>query len=191
MRPWVLASTSPYRRILLERLGEPFEVAAPTYEEGPRVGLDPAALALHHAEGKARSLASRYPQALLIGSDQVVELAGEALSKPGTLARARLQLAALAGREHTLWTAVAVHHPAMNRCVSELVETRVRVRALTEQDIERYLAREQPLDCTGCYRAEGFGITILEALRGDDPTAVIGLPLIALCRLLRALGEVV
>ncbi|MEM7167183.1 MAG: nucleoside triphosphate pyrophosphatase [Planctomycetota bacterium] len=184
----VLASTSRYRRALLERLGVPFQAVAPPYQEVALESLPASKWALTHAEGKASSLAASHPEALLIGSDQVALHDGEVLGKPGDAQRAAAQLRRLQGQEHRLLTAVVVHEPASGRMERDVVETRIRMRALTDDEIARYLQFDEPYDCAGSYKMESLGISLFESQRGDDPTAVIGLPLMKLCRQLRAFG---
>jgi septum formation protein len=187
-RRLVLASTSPYRRDLFARLGLPFEVAAPDFEESElkKTGLAPGALALALARAKARSLAARFPDALAIGADQVAEVGGERLGKPGSEEAARAQLARLEGREHRLYTAVAVHDAASGRTADALDVHRVLLRSLSAAEIADYVARDRPLDCAGSYRIESLGIALMERVSGDDFTAVIGLPL---TRVVALLGE--
>ncbi len=188
----ILASTSPYRRMLLERLGLPFEAVAPPFPEHGQVEIpDPSALVLANALGKARSLRAQYPRATIIGSDQAAVCNGRVLGKPGTAERAVQQLMELAGHEHTLLTAVSVITPGTppgGRELSELVTNRIRVRPLDEDEARAYVARERPIDCAGAYKSEALGIALFEHLRGDDPTAIVGLPLISLCNLLREVG---
>ncbi len=193
----VLASTSPYRRALLARLGLPFRAVAPVYEEcHPEACDDPRRLAVQNALGKAVSLLAAQRDCLIIGSDQVICCEGAIITKPGTPARAVAQLMQLAGREHELLTAVAVvRSPAAEPAATDdapgesaLVVNRARMRALTRVEAEAYVRIEQPLDCAGAYKSEALGIALFEYIRGDDPTAVIGLPLIALARLLRRFG---
>jgi septum formation protein len=186
--PLVLGSTSGYRRALLERLGWPFEVAAPALDESALPGEAPAATALRLAEAKARAVASRYRDALVIGSDQVAELDGLAVGKPADHAEAVAQLRAASGRTVVFHTGVALVDAAEGTCRSRLVEVSSTFRTLATDDIERYLAREQPYDCAGSVKSEGFGIALFERIVSDDPTALIGLPLIALCALLREAG---
>jgi septum formation protein len=183
-----LGSTSGYRRALLERLGWPFEVAAPALDESALPGEAPAATALRLAEAKARAVASRYRDALVIGSDQVAELDGLAVGKPADHAEAVAQLRAASGRTVVFHTGVALVDAAEGTCRSRLVEVSSTFRTLATDDIERYLAREQPYDCAGSVKSEGFGIALFERIVSDDPTALIGLPLIALCALLREAG---
>ena len=186
--PLVLGSTSVYRRDLLQRLRLPFEVAAPQVDESPRPGEAPAALALRLALEKAREVAARHPGAVVIGADQVADLAGQAMGKPGTHARAVAQLQALRGQWVSFHTAVAVLRPDTGFEQVQLAPVRVRFRALSDADIARYLALEQPYDCAGSAKCEALGIALLEAIESDDPTALVGLPLIRTCRMLREAG---
>jgi septum formation protein len=187
-RPLVLASTSRYRRALLERLGLPFEVAAPRVDEAALPGEMPAATAQRLAGTKARAVAARFPEALVIGSDQVADCDGRAIGKPGDRARALEQLRSLSGRTVVFHTGVALVDAASGRCRSELVDVASTFRSLAEDEIAAYLDREQPYDCAGAVRSEAVGIVLFERIASDDPTALIGLPLIALARLLRAEG---
>lgn len=184
----VLASTSTYRRMLLERLQLPFEIVRPKTDETPLPGEAPTATAERLAVAKARAVAAFHPDALIIGSDQVAHLGSEIFGKPGSEARAIAQLQRMRGRTVAFHTAVAVLDARSGRVQCEAVPTLVRFRDLSDDEIHRYVAREQPLDCAGSAKAEGLGITLLDALSGDDPTALIGLPLIALSRMLRAEG---
>jgi septum formation protein len=184
----VLASTSPYRRELLQRLGIPFEVASPEVDESPRPAETPAATAERLAMTKARAVAPRFPQGLIIGSDQVAYLDGRVFGKPGTRERAVEQLAAQSGRSVTFYTALCLHNAAAGRSQVRGVPVEVCFRRLAEEDIQRYLDREPAFDCAGSARYEGLGISLLETIRGDDPNALIGLPLIALCEMLRREG---
>lgn len=188
MLPLVLGSTSRYRRELLARLRLPFEVDAPRVDETPRVGEAPAELALRLALEKAREVAARHPGAVVIGADQVCDLAGEALGKPGTHDRAVAQMQRLSGRSAVFQTAIAVACPARGFEQGLLVPVEVRFRVLDDAEIERYLALEQPYDCAGSAKCETLGIALLEAIHSDDPTALIGLPLIRTAALLRAAG---
>lgn len=203
----ILASTSPYRRALLARLGLPFTALAPDFnEQTPAQVADPGAMVTANALGKARSLARLHPAAIVIGSDQAAVCAGRVLGKPGSEQQAVAQLLELAGREHELLTAVAVIGPSPRQCAragcgvppvpaappreeSALVVNRLRMRPLDEAQALTYVRHDQPLDCAGAYKSEGLGIALFEHIRGDDPTAVIGLPLIALCSLLRRFGH--
>jgi septum formation protein len=187
-RSLVLASSSPYRRELLSRLGLPFESWSPDLDEAALAGEAPAATAVRLARAKARAGEARWPQAWIIGSDQVADVDGEAVSKPGTLENARRQLRTLSGRTVRFHTAVCLANGASGRAHERLVTTEVAFRALSEAEIDRYLAREPAIDCAGSAKSEGLGISLLARLGGDDPTALVGLPLIALCALLRAEG---
>jgi len=184
----LLASTSPHRRALLARLGLAFRAEAPGVDERPRPGEAAPALALRLALAKARAVAARHPQALVIGSDQVCEHGGALLGKPGTQARARAQLRRLAGGEARFLTAVALVWDGGAGTDRALDETRVRLRELDDDAIADYVARERPLDCAGAFRCEALGVALLERVRSDDPTALVGLPLIHLCTLLERRG---
>ncbi|HMN20455.1 MAG TPA: Maf family nucleotide pyrophosphatase [Ottowia sp.] len=186
----ILGSSSPYRRELLARLGLPFTWEAPEVDESTRAGETPAALAARLALAKAQAVAARHPDALVIGSDQVADLAGEPLGKPGTHERARLQLRRMSGRTVVFQTALAVVCQARGFEQAELAPVRVCFRTLNDAEIERYLLAERPYDCAGSARSEGLGIALLEAIHSDDPTALVGLPLIRTARLLRAAGLV-
>jgi septum formation protein len=184
----ILASTSRYRRELLERLRLPFTVQAPEVDEAPLADEAPAALARRLALAKAQAVAALHPQALVIGSDQVADLAGEAIGKPGNHDRARAQLLRMSGQRLVFQTAVAVVCQARGFAEVRLAPVTVDMRVLGANEIERYLALEQPYDCAGSAKSEGLGISLLQAVHSDDPTALIGLPLIATCALLRAAG---
>ena len=186
--PLILASTSRYRRELLERLRLPFEVISPQVDESPRPGEAPQALATRLAMAKAQAVAALRPDALVIGSDQVADLDGQAIGKPGTHDRATAQLRLMRGREVTFQTAVAVVHAAAGFARVLLAPVRVRFRDLHDDDIERYLRLEQPYDCAGSAKCETLGIALLDAIDSDDPTALVGLPLIRTCALLREAG---
>ncbi len=187
-RTVVLGSTSRYRRELLARLHLPFEVAAPEVDETPSPGEAPRALALRLALAKARAVAARHPQAVVIGSDQVADLAGQPLGKPGEHARAVQQLRQMRGQTVVFQTALAVVCQATGFEQVDLAPVRVTFRDLSDEEIERYLQIEKPYDCAGSAKSEGLGIALLEAIDSDDPTALIGLPLIRTARLLRATG---
>ena len=187
-RPLVLGSTSRYRSELLSRLGLPFTVDAPQVDETPRPDESPRALAWRLAEAKAREVARRHPTAIVIGADQVADLDGEPLGKPGTHERARAQLQRMRGRSVIFQTALSVVCTATDFAQTELAAIEVRFRALADDEIERYLRAEQPYDCAGSAKSEGLGITLLDAIHNDDPTALVGLPLIRTARLLRAAG---
>lgn len=187
-RPLVLGSTSPYRRELLNRLRLPFAVAAPDVDESPGAGERPRDLALRLALAKARDVAGRFPHSVVIGSDQVADLDGTPLGKPGDHERAVAQLRQMRGRSVIFQTAVAVVCRASGFEQVDLAAVKVRFRALDDEAIEAYLRAEQPYDCAGSARSEGLGIALLEAIDSDDPTALVGLPLIRTCRMLRAAG---
>ena len=187
-RPVVLGSTSVYRRELMARLRIPFDVAAPDVDETPQPGETPQALAGRLALAKARAVAARYPQAAVIGSDQVADLGGEPLGKPGTHARAVQQLQRMRGRTVVFQTAVAVVCLESGFEQSDIAPVRVRFRDLSDDEIEAYLRAETPYDCAGSAKSEGLGISLLESIDNDDPTALVGLPLIRTCRMLRAAG---
>ena len=184
----VLASTSSYRQMLLERLSIPFELARPDTDETPLPGEPPATTAERLAAEKARAVAAAWPDALIIGSDQVAYLGDQVFGKPGTESRAIAQLQQMSGQTVVFNTALALLNTRSGHLQTAGIPTRVRFRTLTEAEIRRYVAKEQPLDCAGSAKSEGLGISLLEALSGDDPTALIGLPLIALSRMLRAEG---
>ncbi len=189
-RALVLGSTSRYRRELLERLRVPFTVAAPHVDETPHAGEPPAALALRLALAKARAVAAQYPQAVVIGSDQVADLNGLPLGKPGTHERAVTQLRQMSGQTVRFQTALAVMCQASGFERSELAVVSVVFRHLNDAEIERYLRAEQPYDCAGSAKSEGLGIALLDRIDNDDPTALVGLPLIRTARLLREAGLV-
>ena len=184
----VLASTSPYRRELLERLGIAFEVARPEVDEAALAGENSDALAIRLAEAKGRAVAGHYPDALIIGSDQVADLDGRQLHKPGNRDNAIDQLVAASGRRVRFITAVCVVDAATGAADTRSVETLVTFRLLDRALIERYVDREQPFDCAGSAKAEGLGIALIERIASTDPTALIGLPLIAVTDLLAACG---
>jgi septum formation protein len=186
--PLILASTSRYRRELLERLRLPFDVVSPQVDETPREGEAPAALAARLAVAKAAAVAALHPQAVVIGSDQVAELDGVAIGKPGTHERAVAQLRAMSGRSVVFHTAVAVRCAASGFADVAAAPVTVRFRQLADDEIEHYLRIEQPYDCAGSAKCETLGITLLEAIESDDPTALVGLPLIRTSALLRAAG---
>ncbi|MDR3454813.1 MAG: Maf family nucleotide pyrophosphatase [Rhodoferax sp.] len=187
-RALVLGSTSPYRRELLQRLRIPFEVAAPQVNETPRPGEAPADLACRLALAKAHAVARQFPGAVVIGSDQVADLAGEPLGKPGTHTRATLQLRRMRGQTVIFQTAVAVVCAETGFAQTELAPVKVKFRDLSDAEIEAYLQAEQPYDCAGSAKSEGLGIALLDAIDNDDPTALVGLPLIRTCRMIRAAG---
>lgn len=186
--PLVLASTSRYRRELLARLRLPFEAVAPEVDETPHPGEAPADLATRLALAKARAVAERRADAVVIGSDQVADLDGTPIGKPGTHERAVGQLRAMRGRMVVFQTAVAVLRPAAGFERVMLAPVRVRFRALDDEEIEHYLRLEQPYDCAGSAKSETLGIVLLDAIESDDPTALVGLPLIRTSALLREAG---
>ena len=187
-RTVVLGSTSRYRRELLSRLNLPFEVAAPDVDETPQTGEAPRELALRLALAKARAVAARHPQAVVIGSDQVADLAGQPLGKPGTHERAVEQLRRMSGQTVVFQTALAVVCQATGFEQVDLAPVKVQFRQLTDEEIETYLQLEKPYDCAGSAKSEGLGIALLDAIDNDDPTALVGLPLIRTARMLRAAG---
>ncbi|TXC65479.1 septum formation inhibitor Maf [Piscinibacter aquaticus] len=184
----ILGSTSRYRRELLERLRLPFDVVSPQVDETPLDGETPAALAMRLAAAKAAAVAALHPQAVVIGSDQVAELDGTPIGKPGTHERAVAQLRAMRGRSVVFHTAVAVQHAASGYSGAALAPVNVRFRDLADAEIEHYLRTEQPYDCAGSAKCETLGIALLAAIESDDPTALVGLPLIRTCALLREAG---
>lgn len=184
----VLGSTSRYRAELLRRLYADFEQRAPGTDERPIDGETPPERALRLAVAKARAAAAGLEDALVIGSDQVAELDGNVLDKPGTVARAHAQLTASSGREVHFHTALCLHDTRNSRELVHVDHTRVYFRSLDNAEIARYIEREQPLDCAGSFKCEGLGISLFERIDNEDPSALIGLPLIALARLLRESG---
>ena len=189
-RTLVLGSTSTYRRALLQRLRLPFEVADPAVDESPLQGETPDRLAVRLALAKAVAVSARFPSAVVIGSDQVADLDGEPIGKPGTHELAALQLQRLQGRQVVFQTAVAVVCLETGFSQVDLAAVRVMFRPLSAAAIETYLRAEQPYDCAGSAKSEGLGIALLDSIESDDPTALVGLPLIRTCRLLRAAGIV-
>ncbi|MBN5144645.1 septum formation inhibitor Maf [Stenotrophomonas maltophilia] len=187
--PLILASTSRYRRELLQRLGLPFDCTRPDVDETPLDGEAPLALATRLAAAKAAEVAARHPDAWVIGSDQVADLNGQPLGKPGTVEAACAQLKAMSGHTVRFHTAISLTRNRESFTAIDLTE--VRFRALDEDEIARYVAAEQPLDCAGSFKCEGLGISLFEAIDNRDPTALVGLPLIALCGLLRKAGYAV
>ncbi len=187
-RKLVLGSTSIYRRELLERIRLPFSVAAPQVDETPQPGETPVALARRLALAKARAVAQVHPDCIVIGSDQVADLHGQPLGKPGTHERAIAQLQAMRGQTVIFQTAVAVVCLASGFVQEDLAAVKVQFRDLSDTEIEHYLQAEKPYDCAGSAKSEGLGISLLSAIDNDDPTALVGLPLIRTCRMLRAAG---
>ena len=184
----VLASTSAYRRELLDRFGLPFEIARPDIDESPLPDEAPRATAERLAIGKAKAVAAQFDDALIIGSDQVASLGELRFGKPGTVERAVAQLRSMSGRTVIFDTVLAVLNTRSGQIQVDTVPTEVRFRPLSDGEIVRYVERERPLDCAGSAKSEGLGITLLDALSGDDPNALVGLPLIALARMLRNEG---
>lgn len=186
----VLGSTSRYRAELLRRIAPHFRQATPDVDETPQPGEAPAALARRLAQAKAQAVAKMHPGALVIGSDQVAGLGAAILGKPGTAARAIRQLQASSANAVRFYTGLCLidarREPFIARHALDITD--VQFRTLTRPEIERYVEREQPLDCAGAFKSEGLGISLFEHIRSDDPSALVGLPLIALCRLLREAG---
>lgn len=187
-RTVVLGSTSRYRRELLSRLQLPFDTASPDVDETPQPGEAPKALALRLALAKARDVGQRFPEAIVIGSDQVADLDGEPLGKPGTHERAVAQLQRMRGKTVVFQTAVAVVCQATGFEQLDIAPVHVVFRDLNDGEIERYLLAEQPYDCAGSAKSEGLGIALLARIDNDDPSALVGLPLIRTCHMLRAAG---
>ncbi len=191
MQTLVLASSSPYRRELLARLHLPFEVMSPDVDETPLPNEKPQDTALRLAQLKARAVADKFPDALIIGSDQVAMLGDTQLGKPHTFDNAKKQLTAASGRKMTFHTALCLYNSKTGRMQARVVPINVQFRNLTEAQIERYLHKEQPYNCAGSAKSEGLGIALIERFEGDDPNALIGLPLIALVDMLNAEGVAV
>lgn len=184
----VLGSTSPYRRELLQRLHIPFEIAAPEVDETPHPGEAPRELAQRLALAKAMAVAHLFPGAVVIGSDQVADLLGTPLGKPGTHEKAVAQLRQMRGQTVVFQTAVSVVCLESRFEESSLAAVSVTFRDLTDSEIENYLRAEQPYDCAGSAKSEGLGIALLASIDSDDPTALVGLPLIRTCQMIRAAG---
>jgi septum formation protein len=187
-RKLILGSTSPYRRELLARLRIPFEVAAPDVDETAQASETPKQLACRLAMAKARAIATQFPACVVIGSDQVAELDGQALGKPGNHARATAQLHQMRGKTVIFQTAVAVVCLETGFAQMDLAQVKVKFRELSDAEIEAYLQAETPYDCAGSAKSEGLGIALLESIDNDDPTALVGLPLIRTCRMIQAAG---
>ena len=187
-RALVLGSTSRYRRELLERLHIPFEVAAPDVDETPSAGEAPRALAERLALAKAHAVAKKFPEAVVIGSDQVADLNGQPLGKPGTHEKAVAQLRNMRGQTVVFQTALAVVCLASGFEARDIAAVKVTFRNLSDDEIENYLRIEQPYDCAGSAKSEGLGIALLSSIDNDDPTALVGLPLIRTCQMIRAAG---
>jgi len=187
-RAVVLGSTSPYRRILLERLRIPFETASPQVAEDRLPGETPQALAERLAHAKAAEVAARYPDALVIGSDQSAGVGDRILGKPGSYERAAEQLAALSGKSVVFHTGMCLIDTATGRKWLGVVPYTVHMRELDAGEIDRYLRLDRPYDCSGSFKSEGLGVSLFRGMEGDDPTALVGLPLIRLCAWLREAG---
>ena len=187
-RPLILGSTSRYRKELLARLRIPFETASPDVDETPHSNESPKDLALRLALAKARAVALKYPEAVVIGSDQVADLEGTPLGKPGNHANAILQLQRMRGKTVIFQTALSVVCIATGYERTDLAEVKVKFRDLSDAEIETYLRAEEPYDCAGSAKSEGLGIALLDAIDNDDPTALIGLPLIRTSQMLREAG---
>jgi septum formation protein len=187
-RKLILGSTSPYRRELLARLRIPFEVAAPDVDETPQPVETPKQLACRLAMAKARAVAAQFPTCVVIGSDQVADLDGQTLGKPGNHARATTQLQQMRGKTVIFQTAVAVVCQETGFAQMDLAQVKVLFRDLSDAEIETYLRAETPYDCAGSAKSEGLGIALLESIENDDPTALVGLPLIRTCRMIQAAG---
>ena len=181
----ILASTSPYRRVLLEKLGVPFECAAPNVDESPQPGESPRHLVVRLAQEKAKSLAAQFPDHLIIGSDQVCVLDGAITGKPHTEDNARQQLLKARGNIVTFYTGLALYNSSTGHLQTECEPFDVHFRHLSEQEIDDYVRKERPLNCAGSFKSEGLGIALFERLDGRDPNTLVGLPLIALCQMLR------
>ena len=187
-RALVLGSTSPYRRELLTRLRIPFTVTSPEVDETPQAGESPRDLALRLALAKAQAVAALHPEAVVIGSDQVADLDGQPLGKPGEHAKAVAQLQRMRGQVVIFQTAVSVVCLANGFEDTQLAAVKVKFRDLSDAEIEAYLRAEEPYDCAGSAKSEGLGIALLESIDNDDPTALVGLPLIRTCQMIRAAG---
>ena len=187
----MLASTSPYRRALLERLRLPFEVQAPLVDEAPLAGEAARDIALRLAQLKARAVAPSFPKALVIGCDQVAVLDGECLGKPGSHANAVSQLKSMRGKSVLFHTALALLNTESAAMQAAEVPTAVHFRQYDDNEIERYLELERPYDCAGSAKIEGLGIVLVDRVNGDDPSALIGLPLMQLAAMLRREGVAV
>lgn len=184
MTQLVLASSSPYRKALLERLGLSFQTLSPQLDETAADNESAQQLVARLAEAKARAVASTFPTALIIGSDQVAVLNEKILGKPGDYANAKRQLQEASGRRVTFHTGLCVYNAAQDRAQVDVVPYSVLFRNLSDAEIDCYLQKEQPYDCAGSFKSEGLGIALFESMQGDDPNALIGLPLISLCSML-------
>ena len=187
-RTLVLASTSPYRQELLKRLGLPFETASPDIDESRKEEEEPEELVMRLSLEKAKAVATDYPDALIIGSDQVATIDDEIIGKPGTHERAMEQLRAASGNDVVFLTGLALYDSATGRSHTICEPFRVDFRTLTEEEIDDYLRREEPYDCAGSFKSEGLGIALFSLMDGEDPNSLIGLPLIQLVSMLRENG---
>ena len=186
MRTIVLASTSPYRMQLMRQLELNFHVAAPLYQEQMDTSVSAVLLVKHQALHKAKSIADKYADSLIIGADQVfVDARHRVLGKPGTPEKAVEQLMEMQGRKHTFYTGLAIHDSASGDSATEFETFTVSMRELTEEQIKHYVDKENPVDCAGSFKIEGLGIALMEKMAGDDYTSLIGLPLILLVNMLR------
>lgn len=184
----ILASSSPYRKLLLEQLGFPFDIFAPNVDENPRPGEQPPVLVARLAREKGRVVADQFPHALVIGSDQLAECDGVVVGKPGTPENAILQLGRFSGRMVEFYTAVAVICASSGFLFERTVTTHVQFRVLEEGEIHRYVQADKPIDCAGSFKSEALGISLLNSMTSEDPTAIVGLPLIAVSKGLRDAG---
>jgi MAF protein len=185
MQPLVLASSSPYRRILLDKLQLPYSCHSPDIDESPYPDENATQLVMRLAEEKARAVADQYPNSVIIGSDQVAVLNNLILGKPGTKENAKTQLQQASGQRVTFLTGLCTLDTLNNHAQTEVIPFHVHFRELTEQMIGNYIDKESPLDCAGSFKSEGLGITLFEKLEGDDPNALVGLPLIRLVSMLK------
>ena len=188
MKLLLLASTSPYRRALLQRLNLPFDVDSPVCDETPLPGESPAELVLRLARSKALSLSEAYPQALIIGSDQVADLEGQVLGKPGNAARAMQQLQRQSGRTVVFRTGICILEPHSGQCQLDAVNVTLSFRTLSDAEITRYIDADRPFDCAGSIRSESLALSLLRDMHCPDPTALVGLPLLRLAQMLRSHG---
>lgn len=189
MRTVVLASTSPYRMQLMRQLGIPFHVTPPLYEEQIDQRIAPELLVKHFAAHKARSLAEKHPDALILGADQVfADPRGRIHGKPGGLEQAAVQLREMAGKTHTFYTGISLYDAASGEALTDCDQYSVTLRKLSAAQIHTYLEREQPFDCAGSFKIEGLGISLMERMSGDDYTTLIGLPLIKVVDFLAYFG---
>jgi MAF protein len=185
----VLASSSPFRKALLEKLNLSFVTNSPDIDETPLAGESIEDMVMRLAEAKARALAAHHPQALIIGSDQSASLNGQVLHKPGNFENAFAQLKAASGQCITFYTGLCLLNSASDEAQTICEPYQVKFRQLQDAEIEHYLQIEQPYNCAGSFRSEAMGICLFESMRGDDPNTLVGLPLIQLCRMLRAQGQ--